>query len=64
MLQVSFLRDNKNLVLERLQIKNYNDLDSIDEIIDPRSTRAVLINSLLVVRNRKLDKPNYGVLQV
>ena len=36
----------------------------IDEIIDPRSTRSVIINSLLVVRNRKLDKPNYGVLQV
>ena len=39
MLQVSFLRDNKNLVLERLQVKNYNDLDSIDEIINKDDLR-------------------------
>ena len=37
----------------------------IDEIIDPRETRTVLIKSLHVVSNKKyISKPNYGVFQV
>tara|TARA_B100001029_G_C14910851_1_gene366410 strand:- start:244 stop:822 length:579 start_codon:yes stop_codon:yes gene_type:complete len=37
----------------------------IDEIIDPRETRKVLIRSLKITKNQKnIPAPNFGVLQV
>ena len=37
----------------------------IDEIIDPRDTRKIIIESLDVVRNeRTIKKPRFGALQV
>ena len=37
----------------------------IDEIIDPRETRNILIRSLEITANQtKLPEPNFGVLQV
>ena len=37
----------------------------IDEIIEPKDTRLILIKSLNIVNNSNLnEKPNYGVFQV
>ena len=37
----------------------------IDEIIDPRETRDILIRSLEIVAHQtKMPEPNFGVLQV
>ena len=37
----------------------------IDEIIDPRETRNILIRSLEITANQtKMPEPNFGVLQV
>jgi acetyl-CoA carboxylase carboxyltransferase component len=37
----------------------------IDEIIDPRETRNVLIRSLQIIANQpKMPEPKFGVLQV
>ncbi|PJJ79928.1 serine--tRNA ligase [Mucilaginibacter auburnensis] len=49
MLQVSYIRDNRELVLERLAVKNFKQLDLVDEIIQlddkRRSTQAKLDNT-------------------
>ena len=34
MLQLAFIRQNRDLVKERLAVKNFTDLDSVDEIIE------------------------------
>src|SRR6478735_1520861 len=39
MLQVSYIRDNRELVLERLAVKNFKQLDLVDEIIQLDDTR-------------------------
>ncbi len=49
MLQVSYIRDNRELVLERLAVKNFKQLDLVDDIIQlddkRRSTQAKLDNT-------------------
>ncbi len=42
MLQVSYIRENKSLVLERLSVKNFNDLQLIDEILGLDDARKTL----------------------
>ena len=48
MLQVSFIRENREKVLERLTVKNFKQLDLIDEIISlddqRRSTQTSMDN--------------------
>ena len=57
------------------KIKSHYDLQSdpryaaarmwIDEIIDPRETRNILIRSFEIISNQaKMPEPNFGVLQV
>nr|WP_294789822.1 serine--tRNA ligase [uncultured Mucilaginibacter sp.] len=49
MLQVSYIRDNRELVLERLAVKNFKQTDLVDEIIQlddkRRSTQTKLDNT-------------------
>src|SRR6188768_2933073 len=49
MLQVSYIRDNRELVLERLAVKNFKQPELVDEIIQlddtRRSTQAKLDNT-------------------
>ncbi|HLK27611.1 MAG TPA: serine--tRNA ligase [Puia sp.] len=42
MLDVKFIRDNKDLVKERLAIKNFKELNLVDEIVDLDNTRKRL----------------------
>ena len=42
MLDVKFIKDNKDLVKERLAIKNYKDLNLVDEIIELDNQRKKL----------------------
>lgn len=42
MLQVNYIRENKSLVLERLSIKNFNDLSLIDEVLSLDEDRKAL----------------------
>ena len=57
------------------KIKNRYELQSdprygaarmwLDEIIDPRETRNILIRSLEIISNQpKIAKPNFGMIQV
>ena len=49
MLQVSYIRENKSLVLEKLSVKNFNDLQLIDEILgldDVRKTLQLEVETL------------------
>ena len=65
--------DEKNKIYD--EVKNIYDIQSdikygaarmwIDEIINPKDTRLVLIKSLDLINGcDKIQKPNYGVLQV
>ncbi len=42
MLQVSYIRENKSLVLEKLSVKNFNDLQLVDEILGLDDARKTL----------------------
>ncbi|TAH03540.1 MAG: serine--tRNA ligase [Sphingobacteriales bacterium] len=49
MLQVNYIKENKSLVLERLSVKNFNDLQLIDEILgldDARKTLQLEVETL------------------
>jgi len=54
MLQVSYIRENKNLVLERLSIKNFSQTHLIDEILaldDSRKTMQLEVETLQATAN-------------
>lgn len=42
MLQINYIRENKSLVLERLSVKNFNNLNLIDEILSLDEDRKLL----------------------
>src|ERR1700758_2437609 len=46
MLQVSYIRDNREKVLERLAVKNFKQLELVDEVIRLDSDRRQTQNSL------------------
>lgn len=55
MLQVSFIRDNKDLVLEGLRKRNFNHLEAIEQIIskdDERKQAQAALNELQSENNR------------
>src|SRR6476659_654015 len=54
MLQVSYIRENKEEVLERLSVKNFNQLELVDEIIhldDLRKSTQAQADDLLAQSN-------------
>ena len=59
MIRVNLLRDKKDSIIERLSIKNFNNLSIIDDIInlddDRKSNQLILDNSLSKVNNISKD---------
>ena len=63
MLQVQYIRQNKELVVQRLQVRNFKDLELIDEVLmldEDRKKIQTTVDELLAQRN--LFSKEIGVL--
>jgi seryl-tRNA synthetase len=58
MLQVSYIRDNREQVLERLAVKNFKQPELVDEVIGLDEKRRQTQNQLDTVSSQLTRPPN------
>ena len=52
MLQINYIRENKNTVIERLAVKNFDATEIVNQIIDIDESRRKMQNELDAVLNQ------------